>query len=71
MTDKIMEYLKNEFNFDYSNSFIRNTFISMIDYAVDNFNNSKDQLAYYLSNIIDELTFEEIKKVIDEAKENV
>lgn len=49
----------------------RNTFINMIDYAVDNFNNSKDQLAYYLSNIIDELTFEEIKKVIDEAKENV
>ena len=71
MTDKIMEYLKNEFNFDYSNSFTRNTFINMIDYAVDNFINSKDQLAYYLSNIIDELTFEEIKKVIDEAKENV
>lgn len=70
MTDKIMEYLKNEFNFDYSNSFTRNTFINMIDYALDNFNNSKDQLAYYLSNIIDELTFEEIKKVIDEAKEN-
>lgn len=70
MTDKIMEYLKNEFNFDYSNSFTRNTFINLIDYAVDNFNNSKDQLAYYLSNIIDELTFEEIKKVIDEAKEN-
>lgn len=71
MTDKIMEYLKNTFNFDYSNSFTRNTFINMIDYAVDNFNNSKDQLAYYLSNIIDELTFEEIKKVIDEVQENV
>lgn len=70
MTDKIMEYLKDTFNFDYSNSFTRNTFINMIDYAVDNFNNSKDQLAYYLSNIIDELTFEEIKKVIEEMKEN-
>lgn len=70
MTDKIMEYLKDTFNFDYSNSFTRNTFINMIDYAVDNFNNSKDQLAYYLSNIIDELTFEEIKKVIDEVQEN-
>ena len=42
----------------------------MIDYAVDNFNNSKDQLAYYLSNIIDELTFQEIKKIIDEVQEN-
>ena len=70
MTDKIMEYLKDTFNFDYSNSFTRNTFINMIDYAVDNFNNSKDQLAYYLSNIINELTFEEIKKVIDEVQEN-
>lgn len=70
MTDKIMEYLKNEFDFDYSNSFTRNTFINMIDYAVDNFNNSKDQLAYYLSNIIDELTFQEIKKIIDEVQEN-
>lgn len=70
MIDKIMDYLKNNFNFDYSNSFTRNTFINMIDYAVDNFNNSKDQLAYYLSNIIDELTFEEIKKVIDEVQEN-
>lgn len=70
MTDKIMEYLKNEFNFDYSNSFTRNTFINMINSAVDNFNNSKDQLAYYLSNIIDELTFQEIKKIIDEVQEN-
>jgi hypothetical protein len=70
MTDKIMEYLKDTFNFDYSNSFTRNTFINMIDYAVDNFNNSKDQLAYYLSNIIDELTFQEIKKIIDEVQEN-
>ncbi len=70
MTDKIMEYLKSEFNFDHSNLFTRNTFINMIDYAVDNFNNSKDQLAYYLSNIIDELTFEEIKKIIDEVQEN-
>lgn len=70
MTDKIMEYLKYTFNFDYSNSFTRNTFINMIDYAVDNFNNSKDQLAYYLSNIIDELTFQEIKKIIDEVQEN-
>ena len=48
MTEKIMEYLKNTFNFDYSNSFVRNTFENMIDYAVENFNNSQDQLAYYL-----------------------
>lgn len=66
MTDKIMEYLKNTFNFDYNNSFTRHTFENMIDYAVNNFNHSENQLAYYLSNIIDELEFEEIKKVIEE-----
>ena len=65
MTEKIMEYLKNTFNFDYSNSFVRNTFENMIDYAVENFNNSQNQLAYYLSDIIDELTFKEIKKVLE------
>lgn len=43
----------------------------MIDYAVDNFNNSKDQLAYYLSNIIDELTFEEILKDLEELEANM
>lgn len=71
LTDVIFEYLKNTFNFDFSNSFIRNTIINMINYAVENFNHSKDQLAYYLSDIIDELTFEEIKKVIDDYKEEV
>ena len=65
----IFEYLKNTFTFDYTNSFTRNTIINMIDYAVENFNNSKNQLAYYLSNIIDELTFEEIKNVINEVEQ--
>ena len=71
LTNIIFEYLKNTFNFYYSNSFTRNTIINIIDYGVNNFNHSKDQLAYYLSNIIDELTFEEIKKVIDDYKEEV
>ena len=71
LTDVIFEYLKNTFNVDFSNSFIRNTIINMIDYAVENFNHGKDQLAYYLSDIIDEITFEEIKKVIDDYKEEV
>ena len=71
LTDVIFEYLKNTFNVDFSNSFIRNTITNMINYAVENFNHSKDQLAYYLSDIIDELTFEEIKKIIDDYKEEV
>ena len=62
--DYIMDYLKNNFNFGYSNSFVRNTFSNFIDYAIENFNNSENQLAHYLSNMIDELEFKDIKKVI-------
>lgn len=69
MTEKILEYLNKTFNFDYYNSFTRNTLENLIDYAVNNFNNSKNQLAYYLSDIIDELEFEEIKAVIENEKE--
>ena len=64
MCDYIMEYLKNTFNFEYSNSFVRNTFSNFINYAIQNFNYSENQLAYYLSDMIDELKFKEIKKVI-------
>ena len=32
--------------------------------------NEMKTIAYYLRDIIDELTFEEIKKVIEEIKEN-
>ncbi len=68
MTNKIMEYLQNTFN-GLDNSFVYNTFENMIDYAVKNFNSSKDQLAYYLSDIIDELEFEEIRQVIIDSFE--
>ena len=65
MADYIMNYLKDNFNFDYSNSFVRNTFINLIDYSVNDFNHSKDQLAYFLSDIFDEITFDEIKNIIN------
>lgn len=65
LTNKIMEYLQNTFNCEF-NHFTYNTFENMIDYAVENFNNSENQLAYYLSDIIAELEFKEIKKVIKE-----
>lgn len=71
MTDYIMNYLKDTFNFDYSNSFVRNTFINLIDYGINNFNNGKDQLAYFLSDIFDEITFDEIKNIINSYDEEV
>lgn len=71
MTDYIMNYLKDTFNFDYSNSFVRNTFINLIDYSVNNFNNSENQLAYFLSDIFDEITFDEIKNIINSYNKEV
>lgn len=64
LCDYIMEYLKETFNFEYSNSFVRNTFSNFINYAIENFNYSENQLAHYLSDMIDELEYKEIKKVI-------
>lgn len=64
LVNKIMDYLKNTFNYEYS-SFLVNTITNFISYAVDNFNNDKNQLAYYLSDMIDELTFNEINAVIE------
>ncbi len=69
MTNKIMDYLQDTFNCEF-NHFTYNTFKNMIDYAVNNFNNSKNQLAYYLSDIINEVEFEEIKQVIEECENN-
>lgn len=70
MTDEIMKYLQDTFNCEF-NHFTHNTFENMINYAVNNFNHSKNQLAYYLSDVIDELEFNEIKKVIDEYDEKI
>ena len=69
MVEYIMNYLTQTFNCNF-NHFTYNTFENMIAYAVDNFNNSENQLAYYLSDIIDEITFDEILEVINNYKED-
>ena len=65
LTNYIMEYLKNNFNFDYSNSFTRNTFENFIDFIINEYDYSKNQLAYKISDLIDELTFDEVKEIIE------
>ena len=61
-----MEYLKNNFNFDYNNSFTRNTFENFIDFIINEYDYSKNQLAYKISDLIEELTFDEVKEIIEE-----
>lgn len=65
MGDYIMEYLQHNTELDLSNSYTRETIENFIFYAIDNFNNSKNQLAYYLSDMIPDLNFEEFRDIIN------
>lgn len=65
ITDKIMTYIKDTFNFEYSNSFVRNTFSNIIEYGLKKHGDSKHDFIKYLSETFDELEYEEIEKVIE------
>lgn len=65
ITDKIMTYIKDTFNFEYSNSFVRNTFSNIIEYGLKKHGDSKHDFIKYLSETFDELEYEEIEKIID------
>lgn len=65
ITDKIMTYIKDTFNFEYSNSFVRNTFSNIIEYGLKKHGNSKHDFIKYLSETFDELEYEEIEKIIE------
>ena len=65
ITDKIMTYIKDTFNFEYSNSFVRNTFLNIIECGLKKHGNSKHDFIKYLSETFDELEYEEIEKIIE------
>lgn len=60
----IMDYLKETFNFDFSNSFVRNTFINIICWSEEHFDNTHDK-AVFLSHVIDEVEYLEIYNLIE------
>ena len=70
ITDKIMTYIKDTFNFEYSNSFVRNTFFNIIEYGLKKHGNSKHDFIKYLSETFDELEYEEIEKIIDNKEKS-
>lgn len=70
ITDKIMTYIKDTFNFEYSNSFVRNTFSNIIEYGLKKHGNSKHDFIKYLSETFDELEYEEIEKIIDNKEKS-
>ena len=70
ITDKIMTYIKDTFNFEYSNSFVRNTFSNIIEYGLKKHGDSKHDFIKYLSETFDELEYEEIEKIIDNKEKS-
>lgn len=70
ITDKIMTYIKDTFNIEYSNSFVRNTFSNIIEYGLKKHGNSKHDFIKYLSETFDELEYEEIEKIIDNKEKS-
>ena len=69
MNDYILDYITHNTKLDLSNSYTREAIENFINYAVDNFNHSKNQLAYYLSDMIPGLNFEEFRDIINNYEE--
>ena len=69
MGDYIIKYLLQNTKIDLSNDITREIIENFIFYAVDNFNHSKNQLAYYLSDMIPEISFEDFQYIINNYEE--
>ena len=65
LSQYILDYIKNTFNCNIENSFVRNTFENIISYGVNQKNYGVDQLAYFLSDMFDEIEFAEMKNVLN------
>jgi len=61
-----MEYLGNTFH-GFSNPFLRNTIENIIDYGLKHERVSKDQLCYWLSDMIAEIEFGEVAMFMDDG----
>lgn len=57
---EFMTYLKDQFPDPFSTHFTWDMVENLIDYAEENENHSKDQLCYFLSDILPEVEFGEV-----------
>lgn len=69
MGEYLIKYLLQNTKIDLSNDNTREIIENFIFYAVDNFNHSKNQLAYYLSDMIPEISFEDFQYIINNYEE--
>lgn len=66
--DRFMEYLQDEFAaFDNAWDFLRGTISNLIDFGMRHHNQSKDQLGYFLSDILPGVEFQDVAMFIDDA----
>ena len=70
MGDYIIKYLLQNTKIDLSNDITREVIENFIFYAVENFNNYENQLAYYLSDMIPEISFEDFQYIINNYGES-
>ena len=70
MGEYLIKYLLKNTKIDLSNDITREIIENFIFYAIENFNNYENQLAYYLSDMIPEISFEDFQYIINNYGES-
>ena len=70
MGEYLIKYLLKNTKIDLSNDITREVIENFIFYAVENFNNYENQLAYYLSDMIPEISFKDFQYIINNYGES-
>lgn len=70
MGEYLIKYLLQNTKIDLSNDITREVIENFIFYAVENFNNYENQLAYYLSDMIPKISFEDFQYIINNYGES-
>lgn len=65
--DGFMAFLEREFN-GFDNHFLRETVENVVNFALVHYNDSLDQMGYFLSDILPEVEFAEIVMFIDDSQ---
>ena len=70
MGEYLIKYLLKNTKIDLSNDITREIIENFIFYAIENFNNYENQLAYYLSDMIPEISFKDFQYIINNYGES-
>jgi hypothetical protein len=70
MGEYLIKYLLKNTKIDLSNDITREVIENFIFYAIENFNNYENQLAYYLSDMIPEISFKDFQYIINNYGES-